>query len=80
VAPGPLDGMLKDEAAELVRQAVLSLPASYREAVVLCDLQELTYEDAAAAMSCPVGTIRSKLNRGRALLAERMRVARGCAV
>jgi RNA polymerase sigma-70 factor (ECF subfamily) len=79
-AAGPLDGMLQDESAERVRRAVLSLPAAYRQAVVLCDLQELSYGEAAAAMGCPVGTVRSKLNRGRALLAERMRAARGCAV
>jgi RNA polymerase sigma-70 factor (ECF subfamily) len=79
-APGPLDGMLRDEMAEMVRRAVLSLPAAYREAVVLCDLQELSYEDAAAAIGCPVGTVRSKLSRGRAMLAERIRPARGCTV
>jgi RNA polymerase sigma-70 factor (ECF subfamily) len=54
------------------------LPASYRGAVVLCDLQEMSYEEAAEAMACPVGTVRSRLNRGRALLAERLRAAKWC--
>jgi RNA polymerase sigma-70 factor (ECF subfamily) len=45
----------------------------FREAVVLCDLQELDYADAAAALGCPVGTVRSRLHRGRALLAARLR-------
>ncbi len=56
-----------------VRRAVLSLPAPYREAVVLCDLQDLSYEDAAAALDCPVGTLRSRLNRGRAMLAKKLK-------
>ena len=75
---GPLEALLQSETVEQVRRAVLALPASYREAVVLCDLQELSYEDAAQAMACPVGTVRSRLNRGRALLAERLRTAKGC--
>lgn len=60
------------EAVENVRQAVLELPAVYREAIVLCDLQELSYADAAAALGVPVGTIRSRISRGRALLADKL--------
>jgi RNA polymerase sigma-70 factor (ECF subfamily) len=41
--------------------------------VVLCDLQELTYDDAATALGCAIGTVRSRLHRGRALLASRLR-------
>ena len=55
--------------AELAR-ALLALPARYREAIVLCDLQELSYETAAAALGCAVGTVRSRLHRGRARLAR----------
>lgn len=77
-AMGPLEGLLQVEAAETVRRAVLALPESYREVVVLCDLQELSYADAAEALGCPVGTVRSKLNRGRALLAEKLRAAKRC--
>lgn len=73
---GPLETLLRSETAEAVRRAVLALPPAYREAVVLCDLQELSYEDAAETMGCPVGTVRSRLNRGRALLAERLRAAK----
>ena len=40
----------------------------YREAVVFCELQELSYEEAAEAIGCPVGTVRSRLHRGRAML------------
>jgi RNA polymerase sigma-70 factor (ECF subfamily) len=56
-----------------VRQAIRSLPANYREAVVLCDLEEMSYEEAAEALDCPVGTVRSRLHRARALLLEKLR-------
>ena len=55
--------------AELTR-ALLSLPARYREVIVLCDLQELSYEAAASGLGCAVGTVRSRLHRGRAQLAR----------
>jgi RNA polymerase sigma-70 factor (ECF subfamily) len=56
-----------------VRQAIQTLPENYREAVVLCDLEELSYEEAAEALDCPVGTVRSRLHRARALLLEKLR-------
>jgi RNA polymerase sigma-70 factor, ECF subfamily len=56
-----------------VRQAIRSLPENYREAVVLCDLEEMSYEEAAEALDCPVGTVRSRLHRARALLLEKLR-------
>ena len=60
------------ETTKMVRKAVAELPESYREAVVLCDLEEMTYQEAAAAVGCPVGTIRSRLHRGRAILMEKL--------
>jgi len=66
----------RNETLEMVRQAVLSLPPHYREAVVLCDLQEAGYEEAARILGCAVGTVRSRLARGRALLAGKLRHAR----
>ena len=48
-----------------VRRALGTLPVAYREAVVLCDLQELTYQEAADAAGCAIGTVRSRLHRGR---------------
>ncbi|HJR58248.1 MAG TPA: sigma-70 family RNA polymerase sigma factor [Vicinamibacterales bacterium] len=74
VSPDPLGNLTTAEAVESLRRAVLSLPLCYREAVVLCDLQELSYADVAAALECPIGTVRSRLNRGRALLTARMQV------
>lgn len=68
----PLDPV-RNEAIGRVRQAVLSLPANYREVVVLCDLQEMSYEEAAAVLRCVVGTVRSRLHRGRSLLMDKLR-------
>jgi RNA polymerase sigma-70 factor, ECF subfamily len=70
----------RDEFASLenvnrVRQAIATLPENYREVVVLCELDELSYEDAAAALDCPVGTVRSRLHRARAILVEKLRDA-----
>ena len=67
------DDLLRRERIDTVRRAVLALPAVYREAVILCDLQELSYEEAATALACAVGTLRSRLHRGRELLATKLR-------
>lgn len=66
----------RSERAERVRDAVLSLPAEFREAVVLCELQELSYDEAARLSGCPIGTIRSRLHRARALLLARLEFLR----
>jgi len=64
------------ERLERVRAAVLELPPEFREAVVLCELQEKSYEEAAQMMGCPIGTIRSRLHRGRALLLAKLEMLR----
>jgi RNA polymerase sigma-70 factor (ECF subfamily) len=57
------------------------LPATYRAAIVLCYLEGLTHEEAARRLRCPVGTVRSRLSRGRAILKERLdRAGLGIAV
>lgn len=63
---------------ENMRKALLALPEHYREVLVLCELEELDYARAAEALGCPVGTVRSRLNRARALLASRLRSLEGC--
>jgi len=68
-----LADLSREEAIETVRHAVLTLPAAYREAVVLCDLEEMPYAGAAEVIGVPVGTVRSRLNRGRGLLLEKLR-------
>jgi RNA polymerase sigma-70 factor, ECF subfamily len=76
VAAGPLDDLSRTEEIGAVRKAVLALPERYREVVVLCDLQEMSYLEAAEVLSCAVGTVRSRLHRARALLSEKLRPAR----
>lgn len=71
----PLDDLSRTETIESVRKAVLALPERYREVVVLCDLQEVSYLEAADVLGCAVGTVRSRLHRARALLIEKMRPA-----
>lgn len=66
----------QQERSERVRAAVLELPAEFREAVVLCELEELSYEEAARLSGCPIGTIRSRLYRGRALLMAKLEILR----
>ena len=66
----------KRERVERVWAAVLDLPADFREAVVLCELEERSYEEAAQMIGCPIGTIRSRLHRGRALLMARLEMLR----
>lgn len=72
----PLGELTRTEAVEGVREAVLQLPAPYREAVALCDLEEMSYSDAAAALDVPIGTVRSRLSRGRSMLIARLRAQR----
>jgi RNA polymerase sigma-70 factor (ECF subfamily) len=72
----PLVNLTRDELISAVRQAVLSLPSRYREAVVLCEFQEMSYEKAAEAAGCAVGTIRSRLYRARLLLLDKLKLSK----
>jgi RNA polymerase sigma-70 factor (ECF subfamily) len=72
--------LAQNERVETLRKAVLALPPAYREVLVLCDLHERDYAEAASALGCAVGTVRSRLHRARALLAEKMRAGERCAV
>jgi RNA polymerase sigma-70 factor (ECF subfamily) len=72
VQPDPLVAISMQRHTTALRRALLELPVRYRETIVLCDLQELSYADTAAALGCAVGTVRSRLHRGRALLARRL--------
>ena len=78
--PDVLGELTRSERIESLRKAVLALPPAYREVVVLCDLHEMDYADAASTLGCAIGTIRSRLHRARALLLEKMRAVERCAV
>jgi RNA polymerase sigma-70 factor (ECF subfamily) len=71
----PLGELSRNETIEGVRKAVLSLPTRYREVVVLCELQELSYAEAAGVLGCAIGTVRSRLHRARGLLIGKLRPA-----
>lgn len=68
----PLVDLTHREGIEALRRAVSALPRRYREVVVLCDLEEVDYADAASILGCPIGTVRSRLHRARALLLEKL--------
>jgi RNA polymerase sigma-70 factor (ECF subfamily) len=72
ITPDPVVDISRQRDTTALRRALLELPLRYRETIVLCDLQELSYADAAGALGCAVGTVRSRLHRGRALLARRL--------
>ena len=67
-----LEELSTSELIECLRKAVVSLPEQYREAVVLCDLQEMSYADAAEFLDCSAGTVASRLHRGRAILKTKL--------
>ena len=76
---GPVDdprvALDRARANEQLTAAILALPGHYREVIVLCDLEEWSYEAAAATVGCPVGTVRSRLNRARRQLRNRLKEA-----
>ena len=69
----PLEDLTRAETIESVRKAVLSLPSKYREVVVLCELQDISYGETAEILGCAIGTVRSRLHRARALLLAKLR-------
>jgi RNA polymerase sigma-70 factor (ECF subfamily) len=66
--PGPAESIEADVLRGDLEVALESLPAAFRTAVVLCDVQGLSYEEIAVATGWPVGTVRSRIHRGRKLL------------
>lgn len=72
----PLEILARRETIDSVRHAVSALPVHYREVVVLCNLHEMSYEEAAGIIGVPVGTVRSRLNRAKTMLADKLRASR----
>lgn len=71
-AAGPLARLLGNEAAEEVRRALSLLPPHYRDPVILYELHDLSYQEIATVCQVDIGTVRSRLARGRAALAKRL--------
>jgi RNA polymerase sigma-70 factor (ECF subfamily) len=67
-----VDALDRLQSIERVRAAVFDLPRVHREVIALCDLEELPYATVATILGCPIGTVRSRLSRARALLATRL--------
>jgi RNA polymerase sigma-70 factor, ECF subfamily len=73
-----LDELSRAQELGALRKAILSLPASYREVVVLCDLEGVNYVQAAEQLGCAVGTVRSRLHRARSILEAKLRRRERC--
>ena len=71
-ADGPADEIARSELSLAFRRAILELPLQHREVIALCDLEELPYATVANVLNCPIGTVRSRLHRARALLTLRL--------
>ena len=66
------DRMIDEIRENQVREAIQLLPDDFKEVIILCDIEGMTYEDIAKVVKIPVGTVRSRLHRGRLLLKERL--------
>jgi RNA polymerase sigma-70 factor (ECF subfamily) len=66
------DSVSKQQDLQDLRAAVLALPPNYREVLVLCDLEGMDYSQTASHLNCPIGTVRSRLHRARAILSAKM--------
>ena len=73
----PAEALEKSELSERVHRALLRLSEELREAVVLRDLEEFSYEEIADMLKIPVGTVKSRINRGRAELARLLKAIKG---
>ena len=67
-SPSPDEVLASVRLSEDIQAALLKLPINFRECVVLCDVVGLSYEEIASAVNVPIGTVRSRIHRGRKLL------------
>src|SRR4051812_1194248 len=74
---GPIAAIEQQDRVVLLREALAALPASLRTAVVMRDIQELSYQEIADRLQLPEGTVKSRINRGRTELARQIRKLRG---
>ena len=74
---GPIAALEQRDRVVLLRQALAGLPDTLRTAVLLRDIQELSYQEIADKLRLPEGTVKSRINRGRTELARQIRKLRG---
>src|SRR6476660_6393339 len=75
--PGPIAALEQADRVALLRQALAALPETLRTAVLMRDIQELSYQEIADRLRLPEGTVKSRINRGRTELARQIRKLRG---
>ena len=75
--PGPIATLEHRDRVTLLREALAALPATLRMAVIMRDIQELSYQEIATRLDLPEGTVKSRINRGRTELARQVRRLRG---
>jgi RNA polymerase sigma-70 factor (ECF subfamily) len=75
--PGPVAALEQRDRVMLLKQALSALPDTLRTAVLLRDIQELSYQEIADRLRLPEGTVKSRINRGRTELARQIRKLRG---
>jgi RNA polymerase sigma-70 factor, ECF subfamily len=73
----PASSFERSEERGQLRRVIADLPSRFREVVILCAIHGLSYAEVAAVLGTPVGTVRSRLNRGRRIIAKRLREAEG---
>jgi len=71
--PGPESRFLQRELSVQISEALKLIPEEFRMPIIVVDMGDLSYTEAAAVLSCPVGTIRSRLSRGRKLLYKHLK-------
>jgi RNA polymerase sigma-70 factor (ECF subfamily) len=67
---GPESQLLRKELDDHITDVLRKLPEEFREPIVLVDMADFSYEEVAALLSCPIGTVRSRLSRGRKLMQQ----------
>jgi RNA polymerase sigma-70 factor (ECF subfamily) len=75
--PGPMSVLEQRDRVVLLREALAKLPDTLRTAVLMRDIQELSYQEIADRLRLPEGTVKSRINRGRTELARQIRMLRG---
>ena len=75
--PGPVAALEQQDRVQLLKQAMGALPETLRTAVLMRDIQELSYQEIADKLRLPEGTVKSRINRGRTELARQIRRLRG---